>query len=155
MSVLPKLIPAIAVALSVSAPLHADVSINIGLPAPVVALPAPPPMVWLPGPAIYVAYGSPQPIFFINGQYWLHSQGAWYVGPGYAGPWGHANARHLPPGLHKFREADWRGYQRDAEKHRHGNKTFQAKGGQPDHATGHGKGGNEGKGHGRGHGKDK
>lgn len=155
-----KLIPAVVAAVLISAPVYADVSINIGLPMPVVTLSAPPPMVWLPGPSLYVAFGSPQPIFFISGQYYLQNNGVWYAGPGYAGPWGLIKGRQVPPGLQKFRgEDDWRVYQHDAERQRGNGKTFQAKGGRSEYAGGNGAGndhggwgGNEGRGHGRGRG---
>jgi hypothetical protein len=97
-------------------PAHAaDVSVNINLPAPVIALPAPPHMVWLPGPRIYIAFESPHHIFFHNDNYYLYDQDVWYVGQGYGGPWVRTQVKHLPPGLHKYRREQWHEYQRQAQ----------------------------------------
>lgn len=97
-------------------PLRAD-EIKIRLPAPPVpkiVLPAPPPMIWLPGPQVYVAHESPHPIFFHGGQYYLFHQDVWFIGPAYAGPWTVIKVRQVPPGLRKFRGERWGEYQREA-----------------------------------------
>lgn len=93
----------------------ADVSVHINVPAPMVALPAPPHMVWLPGPQVYIAFGSPHQIFFDDDNYYLYDHDAWYVGPGYGGPWARTNMNHLPPGLRKHRHEQWDDYQRQAQ----------------------------------------
>lgn len=127
-----------------------DISISIGIPAPVVALSAPPVMVWLPGPAIHIAYGSPYPIFFVGGHYYLHDHDHWYLGPGYGGPWQAVKAKHLPPGLRTFKGGDWQRYQREAQNHRHDkSRVFQAKSGHGQAKSG------QARGHGPGHGKEK
>ena len=94
---------------------HADVSVNINVPAPVIALPAPPHMVWLPSPRIYIAFESPHQIFFQNDNYYLYDHDVWYVGPGYVGPWARTKVKQLPPGLHKYRREQWSDYQRQAQ----------------------------------------
>lgn len=83
---------------------------------PKIVLPAPPPMVWLPGPQVYVAHNSPHRIFFHDGRYYLFNEGIWYIGPGYAGPWAHAEPRQVPPGLHRFHGEEWDGYQHEADR---------------------------------------
>ncbi len=93
----------------------ADVSVNINLPAPVISLPAPPHMVWLPGPRVYIAFESPHQIFFHNDHYYLHDHDVWYVSQGYGGPWVRAKVKHLPPGLHKYRREQWNEYQHQAQ----------------------------------------
>lgn len=95
----------------------ADVSVQINIPAPVIALPAPPHMVWLPGPQVYIAFGSPHQIFFDDDNYYLYDHDAWYVGPGYGGPWAHTKVGHVPPGLRKHRHEQWDDYQRQAQPH--------------------------------------
>ena len=97
----------------------ADVSVNINIPAPVVRLPAPPHMVWLPAPRIYVAFESPHEIFFDDDHYYLHDHDVWYVGPGYGGPWARVKVRHLPPGLRKYRHEQWDDFQRQAKPRYH------------------------------------
>ena len=106
----------------------ADVSININLPVPVVRLPAPPHMVWLPAPRIYVAFESPHQIFFDDDHYYLYDHDVWYAGPGYGGPWARIKVRHLPPGLRKYRHEQWDDFQhqarpryRDDDDHEHRN----------------------------------
>jgi hypothetical protein len=94
----------------------ADVSVHINVPGPVIALPAPPHMVWLPGPRVYVAFGSPHEIFFDDDNYYLYDHDAWYVGPGYGGPWARARVNHLPPGLRRHRHEQWEEYQRQAQR---------------------------------------
>ena len=101
-------------------PAHAaEVSVNINLPAPVISLPAPPHMVWLPGPRVYIAFESPHQIFFHNDNYYLYDNDVWYVSQGYGGPWAHTHVKHLPPGLHKYRREQWHEYQRQAQPRYH------------------------------------
>ena len=86
-------------------------------PLPRIVLPSPPPMVWLPVPQVYVAHDSPHQIFHHEGHYYLHHQDAWYIGPGYAGPWTVAKHKQVPPGLRKYRGERWGEYQREAAQH--------------------------------------
>lgn len=92
-----------------------DNQIRIPLPPlPKIVLPAPPPMIWLPAPKIYVAHNSPYPIFFHSGNYYLHDQDTWYIGPGYAGPWNRVHPKKLPKYLRAFRNDSWEQYQSEA-----------------------------------------
>lgn len=86
-------------------------------PLPKIVLPAPPPMIWLPTPKIYVAHESPHPIFFHSGQYYLHDHDRWYIGPGYAGPWNHVHSKKIPKHLRNFRKEHWGKYQSEAAHH--------------------------------------
>lgn len=95
-----------------------DNQIRIPLPPmPKIVLPAPPPMIWLPTPKIYVAHESPHPIFFHSGHYYLHDHDTWYIGPGYAGPWNHVHAKKVPKHLRGFRKENWGKYQSEAAQH--------------------------------------
>jgi len=100
-------------------------------PLPKIVLPSPPVMIWLPGPKVYVAHETPHQIFNHDGHYYLHHQDAWYIGPGYSGPWTAAKERQIPPGLRKYRGEHWGEYQRDAaqrfrEGQHHGRSPYYA-----------------------------
>lgn len=87
-----------------------------GLPAPRIVLPAPPPMIWLPGLQVYVAHDSPHHIFYHDGHYYLFRDNVWYMGPGFAGPWLIVKVRQVPPGLHGFRGERWEEYEHEADR---------------------------------------
>ncbi len=81
-----------------------DVNINIGVPLPPsIVVEAPPMMVFLAEPAVYVAIGTPYDIFFIGGRYYYFYRGNWFWAPGYGGTWVHVVYRSLPPGLRKYK----------------------------------------------------
>jgi len=95
-----KLILVVGVCLSIGsagAPLQArDVEVNINIGAP-------PTMLLLTKPYVYVAVGIPYDIFFTGGRYYFFYTGNWYWGPGYNGPWAYVKFRALPPGLRKYK----------------------------------------------------
>lgn len=91
-------------------------------PLPKIVLPAPPPMIWLPTPKIYVAHESPYPIFFHSGHYYLNDHDAWYIGPGYAGPWNRVHPKKLPKNLRKFHKDNWGQYQSEAARQFHSDR---------------------------------
>ena len=95
----------------VTTPIQAQVSINvnIGPPAPVIVQ-APPPMLFLPDPGIYVAVGTPYDLFFMGGRYYYLYGDHWFWGSGYGGPWTYVNYQTLPPGLRKFKVTQLREY---------------------------------------------
>jgi hypothetical protein len=99
----------------------ADVSINVNFPAPVVVLPAPPQMVWVSAPGVYIALGAPQQIFFQDDQYYLYEHNTWYAAPGYGGPWVHVTVNVLPRGLRGYRGEHWDDYQHEARHRYHDN----------------------------------
>ncbi len=82
-----------------------NVNINIGIPvAPAVVVEAPPEMIFLSQPGIYVAIGIPYSIFFISGRYYYYHNDHWYWANGYGGPWAHVkHHKYLPPGLRKYK----------------------------------------------------
>ena len=90
---------------------HAQVhiNVNIGTPPPVIVQ-APPPMLFLPEPGIYVAAGTPYDIFFIGGRYYYFYGDNWFWGSGYGGPWTYVTFRTLPPGLRKYKVGQLREY---------------------------------------------
>jgi hypothetical protein len=100
-------------------PSHAQVSVNIhiGEPPPVVVA-APPTMVLMPEPEMYVAVGVPYDIYFVSGHYYYLYEGHWFWGPRYGGPWTYVAVEKLPPGLrrykvkqlHEFRDREYNGY---------------------------------------------
>ena len=85
------------------------VNINIGPPPPVIVQ-APPPMLFLPEPGIYVAAGTAYDIFFIGGRYYYFYGDNWFWGPRYGGPWTYVTYRTLPPGLRKHKVKQLREY---------------------------------------------
>jgi len=101
-------------------PAHAQVNINvqIGEPAPVVVQ-APPTMILMPEPQMYMVVGVPYDIFFVSGRYYYYNGGHWFWGPGYAGPWAYVKTDKLPKSLRKykvhqlreFRDREYRVYQ--------------------------------------------
>ena len=90
-----------------------SVNVNIGPPAPVV-VEAPPPMLFLPEPGVYVAVGIPYDMYFIGGRYYYFHHNHWFWGTGYTGPWTYVEYRGLPPGLRRYEVVRLRQY-RDRE----------------------------------------
>src|SRR5215471_20777522 len=76
------------------------VNVNIGPPAPVI-VEAPPQMLYLRDPGVYVAVGIPYDVYFIGGRYYYLHGDHWFWGPGYRGPWTYVEYRTLPPGLRR------------------------------------------------------
>ena len=89
------------------------VNVNIGPPAPVI-VEAPPHMLFLPEPGVYVAVGIPYDVYFIGGRYYYLHGDHWFWGPGYRGPWTYVEYRTLPPGLRRYKVVRLREY-RDRE----------------------------------------
>jgi hypothetical protein len=105
--------------LGVVSSVRAEVNVNINLaPPPPVVVEAPPQMVFLPEPGIYVAVGIPFDVYFVSSRYYYVHGGNWFWAKGYGGPWTHAVYKSLPPGLrkykveqlHKFREREYKVY---------------------------------------------
>lgn len=71
-----------------------DVSVNIGLPAVVVA--EPPEMVLVPDSQIYYAPSVEAELFFYRGSWYTRSGHRWYRGRSYKGPWVVAAPRSVP-----------------------------------------------------------
>jgi hypothetical protein len=129
-----------------------NVNVNIGPPAPVI-VEAPPQMLFLPDPGVYVAVGIPYDVYFIGGRYYYYHGDHWFWGPGYRGPWTYVEYRTLPPGLRRYKVVRLREY-RDHEyrvykvkgNDFHG-KYFVAVAEDDDHGHGRGRGHGKGKKH--------
>jgi hypothetical protein len=103
-------------------------------PAPVVVSPAPPQVVFgapprfifSPALGFYVAVDTPYDVVFLDGQYYLWSNGFWYVAPYYNGPWVVVRVGRVPPPLHRFgwmeirryRDSEYREFHRDQKHYR-------------------------------------
>ena len=81
-------------ALAATEPVHAQVSVNIGI-----QLPGPPTLAVIPGAAVYYAPRAPENIFFYAHQYWLFSRNGWYVGHSWNGPWAGVAPARVPTPL--------------------------------------------------------
>src|SRR5262245_2545406 len=98
---------------------HAQVGVSIGI-----NLPSPPPLVIVPGTPVAYAPAVPANYFFYGGQYYVFTDGSWYMGPRYNGPWGVVAPGYIPAPLlavpvkyYKARPPHWKGWQRAAAPH--------------------------------------
>src|SRR5262245_42041111 len=144
--------------LTTEARAQVNVNVNIGRPAPVIVQ-APPEMLFLPDPGVYVAVGIPYDVFFIGGRYYYYHGDHWFWGPGYGGPWTYVEYRALPHGLRKYKIVRLREYrEREYKVYRVQGNNFRGEhfyavavreDRDDDDDQGHGRG------RGRGHGKGK
>jgi len=81
---------------------------------PQVVFEAPPRFIYTPHLGFYVAVETPYDMVFMDGRYYLWSNGFWYEAPYYDGPWAVVYADRIPPWLGRFRHAEIRRY-RDSE----------------------------------------
>jgi hypothetical protein len=108
------------IALVFASPANAQVHVDIGI-----HLPAPPPLVVVPGVAsVQYAPAAPANVFFYSGQYWVFANGGWHVSRRHEGPWILVAPQfvprpvllvpvryyHVPPG-------HWKQWQRQAAPH--------------------------------------
>jgi hypothetical protein len=108
------------IALAFASPAAAQVHVDIGI-----HLPAPPPLVVVPGVAsVQYAPAAPANVFFYGGQYWIFANGGWHVSRRHDGPWIVVSPQfvprpvllvpvryyHAPPG-------HWKQWQREAPPH--------------------------------------
>jgi len=128
-----------------------NINVRIGEPPPVVVY-APPTMVLMPEPQMYVAVGVPYDIFFLNGSYYYFHAGHWFLGPAYGGPWTYVAVEQLPKGLrkykvkelHEFRDREYQVYKVQGPAF-HGTYFVAEKGEHPGRGNGGGKGKGKGK----------
>ncbi len=114
-----------------------DVSINIGVPPPLL-FEEPPEMVVVPGAGAYV-YMVPDMlgVYFYGGFWYRLHDGHWFRARSYDGPWGYiVRSRvpryvlgvppdyylHLPPGYHRVPYGDLHSHWRDWDRGRHWNR---------------------------------
>lgn len=122
-----------------------NVNVDIGIPTPApqprVYVPAPPPayapppvmlpdtppqFVFVPDLGYYVAVGTPYDMAYIGRDYFIFSNGFWYRTSYYGGPLVRVERRMMPPLLvrhnlrdfRRFREAEFRRYDRDRDHYR-------------------------------------
>src|SRR5262245_18509967 len=108
------------IALAFASPAAAQIHVDIGI-----HLPAPPPLVVVPGvAAVQYAPAAPGNVFFYSGQYWIFANGGWHVSRRHDGPWVMVAPQfvprpvlmvpvryyHVPPG-------HWNQWQREAPPH--------------------------------------
>jgi hypothetical protein len=136
------LLMTLGAALPTLAGTQVHVNVNIGPPPPVI-VEAPPQMLFLPDPGVYVAVGIPYDVYFIGGRYYYVHGDHWFWGPGYRGPWTYVEYRTLPPGLRRYKVVRLREY-RDHEytvyKVKGNGKHFYAVSDDDDDDRGHGRG---------------
>ena len=72
---------------------------NAGIPAPPLPpllIPAPPPVVLIPGTYAYFAPDADVELIFYGGYWYRPYRGGWYRASHYNGPWGFVNAKRVP-----------------------------------------------------------
>ena len=74
----------------------AGAEVNIRLPLPRLFLPAPPPLVLIPGTYAYAAPDADADIAFYQGAWYRPHGGLWYISNGYNGPWRTLSAERVP-----------------------------------------------------------
>ena len=76
-----------------------DVHIGVYAAPPAYSVPAPPPLVVIPGTYIYLIPGINVDIFFYSGYWYRPYGGRWYRSRHYNGPWGYIVPQRVPYGL--------------------------------------------------------
>jgi hypothetical protein len=108
----------LAVMMAVTGPRlgQAQVSVNIGI-----NLPAPPSFVIIPGMPVAYAPALPANYFFYAGHYYVFTNGLWYTGPTFSGPWVVVASAYVPLPLlsvpvryYKAPPPHWKGWRRGA-----------------------------------------
>jgi hypothetical protein len=155
--------------LILSAMIFSPAASNAGLPRPPLpplpplVVPAPPPVVVIPGTYAYFAPDVDVDLFFYGGFWYRPYGGRWYRSSHYGGPWGFVGPnrvprvlinRNVPPGHERIPygqlKKNWRGWER--EKHwdkprGHGSKSNKkrGKGERSEREFGEGHGGGHGR----------
>lgn len=95
---------------------HAQVSVNIGI-----NLPAPPELVPVPATPVMYAPSVGANYFFYGGDYFVFTNGVWYVSPRHNGPWTLVAPEFIPRPIlivpvqyYRVPPPAWRGWRRDA-----------------------------------------
>jgi len=80
----------------------ADVRIGVNIGAPPVVVAPPPPVVVAPPAPVVVAPPAPvvivpgAAVYYYGASYYTFSNGAWFVGPAYGGPWAFVPVARVP-----------------------------------------------------------
>jgi len=93
---------ALLVATGLSAPVNAGVNVNIGIDLPVLAFPAPPPLVVVPGTYVYTVPEAREDIVFYHDYWYRPYGGRWYRARSYNGPWGFVSPNRVPVVIHQL-----------------------------------------------------
>lgn len=72
----------------------ADVRIGVNIGAPPVVVAPPAPVVVAPPAPVVLAPGVP--VYYYGASYYTYYNGAWFVGPGYGGPWAFVPGARVP-----------------------------------------------------------
>ena len=78
----------------VSPVVAADVRIGVNIGAPPVVVAPAAPVVVAPPPPVVVA--PEVPVYYYGASYYTYYNGAWFVGPGYGGPWAFVPRGRVP-----------------------------------------------------------
>jgi hypothetical protein len=102
---------------AMAVPVQAQVRVGVDIG---IRLPGPPAFVAIPGIPVYYAPRAPANVFFYGQQYWVFTNGEWYVGPTWNGPWAWVQPAYvpapllgLPVGYYPVPPPPWRGWRRD------------------------------------------
>ncbi len=82
------------------------ISINIGLPS--LVLPAPPPVVVVPGTYVYAVPDIDATLLFCGGYWYRPYEGRWYIASSYNGPWAFIELSRVPRVLIEHPISYWR-----------------------------------------------
>ena len=144
----------------------AEVNVNIGINAPpVVAFPAPPAVLLIPGTYAYFIPDAAVDIFFYHGHWYRPYEGYWFRSANYNGPWGHIvttkvpkvvlqlppDFRRVPPGHQRIPygqlKKNWKTWEREKYWDKHEGKEMhkEEKGRYKEEKREHGEGKGKGK----------
>ncbi len=134
---------------------NGEVNVSVNIPLPGLVIPAPPPLVVIPGTYVYYPPDVSVDIFFYHGYWYRPYGGGWYISNGYNGPWRGIGPERVPHALinvppayrrippehermpHNTVQRNWRTW----EKERHWDKPGGEHGHGGEHGRGHGHGG--------------
>lgn len=79
----------------------ADVSVNINLGPPPIAVAQPPALVLVPGTSVYFVPEVDYDVFYYDGYWWSPRGDRWYRSRAYDGPWRGVSRRVVPPPVYR------------------------------------------------------
>ncbi len=89
----------VSMILTFTAPATSNAEVNISINLPGLFIPAPPPMVVIPGTYVYYPPDVSVDIFFYQGYWYRPYEGRWFTASGYNGPWRAVGPRYVPRAL--------------------------------------------------------